>query len=77
MAVIFDREQHKCDYFFYVHLAFLNQVHNLFIFCGHIATAIKVTKFCYHYDEVVVLKIRTTFFFRPNSTRWLRKGPKH
>ncbi len=44
MAVIFDREQHKCDYFFYNHLAFSNQVHDLFFGC-HIATAIKVSKF--------------------------------
>ncbi len=43
MAVIFDHEQHKCDYIFYGHLAFSNQVHDFF--CGHIVTAIKVTKF--------------------------------
>ncbi len=45
MAVIIDCEQHKCDYFVFRPFSFFESTIILFyFFCGHIATAIKVTK---------------------------------
>ncbi len=64
MLVMFDHEQHKCDYFFffYNYLVFSNQVHDLFL-ASH-RDCHKTHRVLYYSDEVAILS--AVIFLRSN-----------
>ncbi len=63
MVVIFDREQHKCDYFLNDYLAFSNQVHFFFFFFLAHSDFRKGHRVLYHSHKVTIFKISKLFFF--------------
>ncbi len=68
-------EDHECDYFFYIHLAFSNHALNFFV-CVHIPSAIKVTEFRTILVKLRFLKIQNVKF---SGQKWPKtaQGLRH